>query len=96
MPRKKMSLQALWIGAVLRSGLQLSADAQGVVARVADAEHPLVASRGTHTVADLIGQGLEGELVIARAERATDGVTGTVLGLRLQEQLDRFFEPSRE
>ena len=105
MPRKKMSLQPLWVRS-MRTGVvsrrmgnrppvcceQFGAEAQRIIGGMAGAEHPLIAAHGAHAAAHLSGEGLEAEAVIGGGQRAGDGGAGAVGGLRREEDLDGFFE----
>ena len=68
------------------------AQAQRLVGRVAHAEHPLVAADAADAAADLVGQGLEGELLVGGGEGAGDRVAGAGLALLLEEKVDRLLE----
>ena len=101
MPRKKMSLQALCVRS-MRTGRALAQDRERAVQRrslaavpagcaaadprMANAEHPLVAAHRAHAAADLVGQGLKGQAVIGRGQRAGDGVVGPLGLLWLAER----------
>ena len=108
MPRKKMSLQPLWVRS-MRTGVvsrrmgktgaaveKFGAEAQRVVGGMSGAEHPLVAAHAAHAAAHLVGQRLEGERAVAGGQRAGDGGAGSALGLRGQEDIDGLFEAALE
>ena len=60
---------------------QLGPDAQRLVERVAEAEHPGVAPRGPDRVAHLVGERLEPERVIGRRQRARQRFVATLFRL---------------
>ena len=53
---------------------ELRAEAQGVVGGMTHAEHPLVATDGADGFAHLVGEGLEGELVVGVGKSGGNGV----------------------
>ena len=71
---------------------QLRPDAQRLVGRVADAEHPLVAAHRAHAAPHLVGQGLEAQAVIGLGQRAGDRLARPLRCLRLQEDVDGLLE----
>ena len=83
-------------GAVLAAGEQFRADAEGVVGRMPDAKHPLVAPQRPHALADLIGERLQAEFTVADREGARDRIRRAMLLLALQKLGDRLLEPPME
>ena len=75
---------------------QLGPDAQRLVGRVADAEHPLVAAHAAHAAPHLVGQGLEAQAMVRFGQRTGDGLVGPLRCLRLQEDVDGFLEPAAQ
>ena len=93
MPRKKMSDQALCerssrtgvrstrigykrvVGVALQ---QAGMNAQRMLVDAADPEHPAVALAAPHRPAHLVGQGLEGDLIVRLRQRAADRAVGAV------------------
>ena len=71
---------------------QLAADAQRLIGRVADAEHPLVPAHRAHAAAHLVGQGLERQPVVGCRERARHGLVRALRDLLAQEHIDRLFK----
>ena len=65
---------------------QFAADAQRLIERMAEAEHPRIAVRGTHGAADLVGERLKSERVVGGGERARERFAGPVLALRAREK----------
>ncbi len=85
------------VGAVARvSPEQLGPDAQGVISRVAHAEHPLITAHRAHAAADLVGQRLKRQPVVSRRQGAGDGVAGAFRLLHRQEVVNGFFESALE
>mgnify|MGYP007053436359 CR=1 FL=1 len=74
------------------AGEQFGADAEGLVERVTEPEHPGVAAGGADGAADLVGEGLEGERVMRGGEGAGEGFAGAVGGLGGGEDGDGFLE----
>jgi hypothetical protein len=75
---------------------EFGTNAEGVIGGVAHAEHPLVAADGADGAADLVGEGLEGELVVGGGEGGGDAIGGAVLFLDVEEGVDGFFEVASE
>ena len=71
---------------------QLRPDAQRLIGRMTDAEHPLVAAHRAHAAAHLVGQGLEAEPMIRFRQRTGHRLVRALRGLRLQEDIDRLLE----
>jgi len=67
-------------------------EAQWIVVRVADAEHPLVAAYAPHAAAYLVGKRLEAERPVTDGQRTGDGGAGALFGLGSQKNLDGFLE----
>ncbi len=65
---------------------------EGLVGRVADAKHPLVAAHRAHAAADLVGQGLEAQAAVGFGEGAGQCVVER-LG---QEDVDSLLEAAFE
>ena len=61
-------------------GVEFRAEAEGVVGEVAGAEHPLVAGEAADALADLVGEGLEGEAAVGGGEGAAEGGAGEAGG----------------
>ena len=75
---------------------QFGADAQRLVERVAEAEHPRVAAGGADGAADLVGEGLKREGVVRGGEGAGEGFARAVGGLGGGEDGDGLFETAFE
>ena len=60
------------------------------------AEHPLVAPHGTNAAPHLVREGLEGEPIIRRRQRAGNAVAGALRFLDRKEVVDGLFEPALE
>jgi len=73
-------------------GEEFGADTEGVVGGVSHAEHPLVAANGADGFADLVGEGLEGELVVGGGEGGRDAIGRAVLFLNVEKGVERFFK----
>ena len=71
---------------------QFGPDAQRLVERVAEAEHPCVAPRGAHSMAHLVGKRLKAERVVRRSQRARKRFACALRGLRAKETADRLLE----
>ena len=67
-----------------------------MVGRMANAKHPLVAPQRPHTAADLIGERLQAEFAVADRQSTRQGIGGPMVGLILEEGLDRFLKPAVE
>mgnify|MGYP006163345207 CR=1 FL=1 len=78
------------------AGEELGANAERLVERVTEAEHPGVAAGGADGAADLVGEGLEGELLIGRGKRAGDRIAGAGFGLVFEKHVDGFLEAAME
>ena len=74
----------------------LEADAEGVVGGMAHAEHPLVSANGAYRTPDLVGEGLEGELVVGGSEGGGDAIGWAVFFLNGEEGIDGFFKAAAE
>ena len=83
-------------GAVLTAGQQFGSDAKGVIGRMPDAKHPLVAPQRPHALADLIGERLQAEFTVADREGARDRVGRPMLPLALQKRSDRLLKSPME
>ena len=60
-----------------------------MVSRMADAKHPLVAPQRPNTAAHLIGERLQAEFAVADRQSTRQGIGGAMVGLMLEEGLDR-------
>ena len=56
------------------------------------AEHPLVATHRAHAVTNLVGERLEAERTVAGGKSTGDRGTGPMVGLRCEEDIDRFLK----
>ena len=69
-----------------------------MINRMAEAKHPLVAADRSYTLADLVGEGLEAQMVIRPGQRAGDRVTRSSLSIpalsRIRQSLHRIGAPA--
>ena len=75
---------------------EFGANTQRVIGGVPHAEHPLVTADGADGFADLVGEGLEGELMVGGGEGGGDAIGGAVLILDVEEGVDGFLELAGE
>ena len=87
-PHRRALAQDRVEAAARRARQQLAPHAHRMVVDVADAEHPLVAARAADRPADLVGQGLERQVVIALGQRAVDRAVGAVAAQDAPERGD--------
>ena len=80
------------IGAIGTGGEQLGADTQRLLRRMADAEHPLVATQAAHAPPHLIGECLQAEITVGRRQGARDRIRRSRRPLHGEERRDRFGE----
>src|SRR5581483_547419 len=73
---------------------QFRPDAQGLIRRMAHAEHPLVAAHRAHTSTHLVRQRLDSQSIIRIGERARNGVVRPFRRLRSEKYLQRLLEPT--
>ncbi|OQA22414.1 MAG: hypothetical protein BWY63_00848 [Chloroflexi bacterium ADurb.Bin360] len=69
---------------------------QGVIRRMPNAEHPLIAAHRPHTPSHLIRQSLESQPVIGCRQCAGKRLRGTLLRLRREETLNSFLKTAIE
>ena len=81
-------------GAVARSSEQFGPDPKGVIGRMANTKHPLVAAEAAHAAPHLIGECLEAEVSVGRRKGARDRIRRAVLPLCREECLDRLLKPA--
>ena len=75
---------------------QLRADAERVVVRMANPEHPLVAADRPHRLPHLIGQRLQPQFAIGARQGTRQGGGRSVGLLAREEDVDRLLKPSTE
>ncbi len=75
---------------------QFRPHSQGLVGRMADAEHPLIAAHRAHAAAHLVGQRLKAQAAVSGGQGAGDGLAGSLGGLDGQEDVDGFLETALE
>ena len=84
------------IGALWGSLQEFWPQSQWLIGGMAHAEHPLIASHGSHTASHLIGEGLESQSVVGGRQGRGDAIGGT-LRLKLSEKaVDGLFEAAVE
>ena len=100
MPRKKMSLQPLWLRS-MRTGVascrigngrraalqQLRAHAQRIIGRMPGAKHPLIAAHGSHAAPHLIGQSLKCQPAISGGQRAGKAIARSIALLQAARKI---------
>jgi hypothetical protein len=75
---------------------KLGPDAKWMIGGVPHAKHPLIAPDGAHRATNLIGEGLEGELVVGSGESGGNTVARAVFFLNLKEGVDGLLEVAAE
>ena len=84
------------IGALWGSLQEFWPQSQWLIGGMAHAEHPLVASHGSHAASHLVSEGLESQAVVGGRQGRSDAFGGT-LGLKLSEKaVDGLFEAAVE
>jgi hypothetical protein len=71
---------------------EFRAEPQGLVRRMAHAEHPLIASNGADALTNLVSQRLKGEPMVGNGESRTNRVAGSFVRLNREEVIDGFFK----